>query len=107
MTKSILDQLYNYSFPGNIRELINILERFHVYCMDEDPNEENLTRFMHRAIYPTEKPDALPMKETLNLKTMEQQLIHTALTKNKGNKNVAAKALGISRSTLWRKLENQ
>ncbi|AXF55273.1 sigma 54-interacting transcriptional regulator [Salicibibacter kimchii] len=105
MTKSTLTQLYNYSFPGNIRELINILERFHVYCMDEDPSEDNLAQFMHQAIYPTEKTDCVPMKETLNLKTMEQQLIHTALTKNKGNKNLAAKDLGISRSTLWRKLE--
>ena len=46
-----------------------------------------------------------PFMESLNLKEQEYSLIEAALRKHNGNKDLAAKELGISRATLWRKLK--
>jgi propionate catabolism operon transcriptional regulator len=104
---SALNQLRSYSFPGNIRELGNILERFLVYCAGEKLDEQTINIQMKQAIFPAIITKASPVldQETLNLKERERQLIEIALIKHANNKDKAAKELGISRATLWRKLK--
>lgn len=80
----------NYDWPGNIRELRNMIERFAALYKEED----------HEALL-------LSLFERLMLKGVgsnEQAEIIRVLKSVKGNKTEAAKKLGISRTTIWRKL---
>jgi transcriptional regulator with PAS, ATPase and Fis domain len=110
MTPDILRLLKQHSFPGNIRELINILERFKVYCAEESLNKNIIQYYMSQAIFPNISASIGSnnsiQEEELDLKEHEKTLIKAALQKHKGKKDMAARELGISRATLWRKLNN-
>lgn len=97
-----LRALMNYAWPGNIRELVNVLERGQILAEDNlitlDDLPETVT--MHAVRNPV--PDANP----LNLSDMERRTVLAALEQAKGNKAHAAKILGISRRALYRLLAN-
>ncbi len=97
--------LRNYDYPGNIRELESIIA--HAAIMSEDgviraqdlPDQVRLGRGPRLAL-PNYSADSIP-----SIADMEKQLIQTALERLHGNQTEVAKRLGISRSTLWRKLK--
>ena len=102
----ILDKMYHYHWPGNIRELQNLLRRF------VDVGEID---FMASEPAPCEKcassPGALPGRvngETLNntIEMVEKEMVANALTQANWNRTKASKLLGISRRSLFRKMEN-
>lgn len=86
-----IDALRNYSFPGNIRELENIVERSIILARGNTLTADTLP--------------ILHQENELNLKTGEKQSIMDALSRSGGNKTNAAKLLGISRRALYYKLE--
>lgn len=100
LTAKALACLRHYSFPGNVRELRNIIERASVLCREDEITPEAL---------PREIGGASPRKEDLNLAAnlakAEQQLLLQALERSGGNKTKAAELLGISRKNLWEKLK--
>jgi len=105
--KSISEETVNilcsYSWPGNIRELKNCVERMFVLCKDSIIKPSNIPPHIINEI----RTHKLPKEFTpasLNLKTNEINLIIKALEKTDGNKSKAAELLGISRRTLHRKL---
>ena len=93
--------LSNYDWPGNIRELANVLERGQILA------ENNLiTRFdLPECMQTTEQPPDAPSSEPLNLRGLEYRALLAALEQAGGNKARAAKALGIDRRSLYRLLE--
>jgi propionate catabolism operon transcriptional regulator len=110
LTRSVLELLQKYPFPGNVRELENVLARFKVYCTEEKLNESTIHNFMIQALSPGRNisfNNTSPLMENLNLKEQEHLLIESALLKHNGRKDLAAKELGISRATLWRKLNDE
>jgi two-component system response regulator HydG len=97
-----------YSYPGNVRELKNIIERALMLC------ENNLITFkdLPLEVRRNAKADQLPSnysRKGLALeeikKCMESETILQALKQLKGNKLKVAKLLNISRSTLYAKIE--
>jgi len=97
--------LESYHYPGNIRELENILE--HAVIMADEPviRAQDLpdhVRFRRERLALPERsePDFVTLEE------MEKRLIIDTLMKCGGNQTVAAQKLGISRSTLWRKIKS-
>lgn len=104
LTPKALRILQKYNWPGNIRELSNVIERA-LNLMDE----EGRIDVNHLPPYLREGNSTLSGEVSLNLKdrvqTLERDVIKKALTKTKHNKLEAAKLLGISRTSLYKKIE--
>lgn len=105
-TQQAMDRLLRYSWPGNIRELMNAVERAVVLAQSEIIDEADL------AIFPLTpagdgskdlRPPVLP--ESNRLAEMEKDAIVKTLAETGGNKSRAAKLLGITRKTLQNKLK--
>ncbi|MBW2187592.1 MAG: sigma-54-dependent Fis family transcriptional regulator [Deltaproteobacteria bacterium] len=99
--------LLAYAYPGNIRELENIMERSVALCGGDVLTLGDLPSELASAIELTtntavELPSNLTLAEKLAV--LERSLIEDALTATGGRKGVAAVELGISRKTLWDKM---
>jgi DNA-binding NtrC family response regulator len=113
LTKEALEALRDYHFPGNVRELKNIIERALIESEGGKIQIEDL-RFTHpRASAPTStspadsSPEALASTLPLNLKEAEAILIQRALEQTGSSMTEAARLLGIGRKTLYRKLHDK
>ena len=101
VSEEVLNLLLNYHFPGNVRELENILEHAYALCKDSLIGKRHLPKdFVEKA---TKKGAA---KANMNpLALSEVQVIQQILKRHRGNRILSARELGISRSTLWRKIK--
>jgi len=88
--------LTEYEWPGNIRELKNVIERMVVLSSGPNLSTNDL---------PKDLLGGGLLDADTNIKGAEKELIVQKLHRMKGNKSRAAKELGISRRTLYRKLE--
>lgn len=108
ITPSAMHMLMDYDWPGNIRELQNVIEQAMNYAYEGEllPSHFHLSP-MHFSSEPLFAPgtfEAQPSFHRLNPED-EWQQIQKAITYCNGNKKAAAKMLGISRSTLYEKLK--
>jgi PAS domain S-box-containing protein len=90
-----LEILKNYRWPGNVRQLINALEHAAVTC------NSGMIEVSDLPDYVFDGPD-VSKNEVQN----EQDNIKAALAMYKGNRSLAAKHLGISRVTLWKRIKD-
>ena len=102
ITPEALRKLSEYPWPGNIRELRNCIEKMVVLSGEMMLREEDIPENIRE--YRPETADA-GSGDTLNLESSEKELIRKALAECGGNRAAAARKLGISRRTLYRKLE--
>ncbi len=102
ISQDVLSILVNYDFPGNVRELENIIERgvalstgesIEVSLLPEDLRELSIRTFRRR-------DNQIP-----SLEDQENAYIQWVLKETGGNKTLAAQTLGIDRVSLWRKLK--
>jgi len=93
-------RLQSYTWPGNVRELQHAVERAVILSEGATLMTEDFPREIH-AFEPMEPTPAT----TLNMESVEKQMIQQAIKRCKGNLTQAAKELGMGRSTLYRKLE--
>lgn len=93
-----LDELSGYSWPGNARELRNVVVRAAILSSGEEIQPEDLP-------LPKQKAASASAFATPNLDEMERQMIFRALDQTDGHHARAARVLGISRRTLSRKLK--
>jgi len=95
-----LDYLLRYPWPGNVRELENALERAAVFSGGGKITPECLPpKIVHGASIATGIGDP-----TRSLEDVEREHIRAVLARVNGNRSRAAKILGISPTTLWRRL---
>jgi transcriptional regulator with PAS, ATPase and Fis domain len=99
-TASALDLLQRYGWPGNIRELQHAIERAIIMAEGDQLDARD---FFFLSAKPAS--DKAPQAVTLNLNDMEQTTIQRAIDKNGGNISKAAKELGLTRASLYRRLE--
>lgn len=105
ISPDISSYLENYDFPGNVRELKNLVES----ALIHDPTDKLSIKDF--SIYPIDKRNEVRSTEladtgNLNIKDHEKMLIKKALKVTQGNKTKAAKKLGFSRDTLRRKIKS-
>jgi len=104
--------LENYDWPGNIRQLENIIERL-VVRTDKNFIMTNLVKEIMKLQYRGgiidnyQKQDNINYPLSGNLENIEKNIIKEIINEEKGNKAATARRLGISRTTLWRKLNNK
>jgi len=90
--------LTEYNYPGNVRELENIIEHAMVFCTGDTLNASHLQKEIYR------NADIEVMtKEDKPLDAIEREVILTVLNDTGWNYTKTASKLGISRTTLWRK----
>jgi DNA-binding NtrC family response regulator len=107
ISDSAMDKLLSYHWPGNIRELENVIERAVVLCDRKFIDIKDLP-LLSSATSEKLPPDVLDrFRLNLNdtLANIEKQLIERAMNETAGNKSQAAKLLGIQTSLLYYKLE--
>lgn len=90
-----------YAWPGNVRELRTAVEHGVVMCRGRQITAADLPPDVRRGAGGSERL----MLDTLNLQDLEKQSIRRALAEQGGNRTLAARALGISRRTLHRKIK--
>ncbi len=97
VSDAVMNILYDYSFPGNIRELENIIEHTFVLC-----NEPYIQLYHLPLQFKQEESHIIA---EMTLESIEKLAIERTLSKYNGNKSKTAKTLGIDASTLWRKIK--
>ncbi|HPF36547.1 MAG TPA: sigma-54 dependent transcriptional regulator [Candidatus Krumholzibacteria bacterium] len=101
LPRDAVARLQAYAWPGNVRELRNVVERAHILA-GPDPIGPEHVLLQVGAAAPSAKAD--PEPHDLNLERHEKRLIRLALDRAEGNKTEAARLLGITRRTLYSRL---
>ena len=99
-----LKRLQVYSFPGNVRELENVVERGVAVADGEVLDSSHLPTHLHDesfSAFRRKNGRILPLEE------QERAYIRWVLDEMGGNQTAAAQTLGINRSSLWRKLKTR
>ena len=104
VSPQVLGILMRYQWPGNVRELANVIERAMVVAKGSVILPEHLPPhlFESRPAVPTSDGARLP---ELSLEAAEREQILRALQASGGKRIEAARLLGLSRRTLYRKLD--
>lgn len=103
-TPQAMEKLLKYIWPGNIRELMNAIERAVVLSRNEYLDAEELVLMMaDNSVDGKSEQSKLP--DNVPLEEMEKRAILDALEASGRNKSEAARRLGITRKTLRKKLE--
>ncbi len=124
-----IDRLIDYSWPGNVRELENTLERALLICNNKYLTEEDLGSVLdekqttidsdkktaekeitqeaatNETVLETQPQETPITTKVATLKEIEMEAIKSSVERNKWNMTTTAEELGISRMTLYRKLE--
>jgi PAS domain S-box-containing protein len=95
-----MHQLMNHNYPGNIRELENIIEQAFVLCRGNIIEVHHLPPELRPGM--NSNGDSFPV---MSLQSMEKRLIEEALERCGGNRTKTAWELGINPSTLYRKMK--
>lgn len=106
ITREVERILMDYDYPGNVRELKNILEFAVIMCAGDHVQPEDLPQWLLRAVGPAAaEPRFVPAEAPRTLYEIEKRAILETLYKNGENQSRTAAELGISRSGLLIKLK--
>lgn len=104
LSADTVKMLQKYDWPGNIRELQNVLEHANIIRTSTTIEVKDFPKYIIPNGYSLEakKLDTFNLKE--NITFLEKEMIKEALTRNKNNKSKAIRELGISRRAFYEKL---
>ena len=102
LSREAHDLLLAYEFPGNVRELANIIERAVIVCEGAEVEASHLPDSVRVAAAQRARKNRPP-----TLAEVEADYIRETLAATKGNKSEAAKILGISRKSLYQRLARE
>jgi transcriptional regulator with PAS, ATPase and Fis domain len=96
LSERMLKRMKSYSWPGNVRELQHIIEKG-IIMADEDKIPEEIFQGDKKTI-------GTKVDDIITLDEMEKRMITDSLDKNQGNLSKVSRELGITRATLYRKM---
>ena len=99
VSDEVMTRLMEHDFPGNVRELENIIEQAFVLCRDGLIETKHLPPEMR-----PQSGEKNGGKEAIRLDSLERSAIEEALRRRHGNRRQTAADLGINVSTLYRKI---
>ena len=99
LSNAALKKLELYEWPGNVRELRHIMERSVIMCEHDDIRSEDII------LGPGEPSIGVEPAEGMTIEALEEKLIRAAMRKYDGNISRAAGELGLTRTSLYRRLE--
>jgi transcriptional regulator with PAS, ATPase and Fis domain len=102
VSDEVMDLLMRYEYPGNVRELENLMEHAFVLCRGLYIVPRYLPEEFLNVVGFTSKGEGLNLNELI---AAEKRIIEETLIRFNGNKTKAAQALKIGRTTLWRKIK--
>jgi transcriptional regulator with PAS, ATPase and Fis domain len=104
ISPEVMEILLNYEYPGNVREMENILEHAMIICPSEVIEKKHLPlELLDHQARKTRHRAPLPVQDEESLE--ERERILATLERLRWNKGQAAQALNMDRSTLWRKMK--
>jgi PAS domain S-box-containing protein len=98
ISREAVRRLMRHDFPGNVRELENILEHAHVLSTGREIEVDDLPDWLQTGV------DSEDPKEPTTLEELEARFIRDVLARNSWNRTAAARELGIHKTTLHRKI---
>lgn len=101
ITPAAMERVKSHPFPGNIRELKNVMERALILSGGKPIESQHLQLF--EVPRPEPQPTPPPAAAPLDLESAEHELIQRALEQSHGNVAEAARLLNVSRSRIYRK----
>ena len=99
VSPEVLQILMAHDFPGNVRELENVIEHAFILCPGGMIRPEHLPDSLRPADL---SETATPVR---TLKELEARFLHDALRRNGWNRRATAKELGVHKTTLWRRIK--
>jgi len=106
LSPEVLNILMTHDYPGNIRELENIIEYAIVVCKNSMIGPEHLPDYLQEKVISTSPKTPGDQQGTgVSLDDMEKSFIYEALKKNNWNRTHTAAQLNMHPSTLWRKMK--
>ncbi len=103
ITNDALNILMNHTYPGNVRELENIIERAISFANSSEILPADLPPYLLQSAPAKPRPAAQRLRDAIE--TTEKETISAALLESNGNISRAATALGIFRQQLQRKIK--
>ena len=104
ISNDAMEVLLNHDYPGNVRELENIIEHALIVCQDKIIERNHLPLSLQGGL-PARRPARELPSFNKEIEYSEKTLILEALKKHNWNKGKTAASLDMNRSTLWRKMK--
>jgi PAS domain S-box-containing protein len=105
VSEKVMEILLNYHYPGNVRELENILEHALIICQGDTIQLRHLPEYLQSR--PAAKMHVAPAEARLpdGLANREREKVIAMLQQHNWHRSKTARALGMDRTTLWRKIK--
>jgi PAS domain S-box-containing protein len=104
ISEEAMEVLLNHDFPGNVRELENIIEHALIVCKDNVIKRKHLPISLQNTTHPAQRENKASSLDR-EMTATERTIIRDMLKKHGWNRKKTAQALNINRTTLWRKMK--
>jgi sigma-54 dependent transcriptional regulator, acetoin dehydrogenase operon transcriptional activator AcoR len=103
--QEVFNRLCEYNWPGNIRELRNLIERMVVLHEGNEIFEQDINQLLRNKMVSSKSFNSITPSLTEEKESLERERILQTLEKTYRNKSITAKELGMSRATLYKKMK--